>query len=109
MGQRRRAGRHGRPPHVSGGRSSGARVACRTAGTTGAIGVLALAFPLNAPSGSRQHELDAVEVPLLVIQGAADRFGVPDIATVVKGDHSLKSDRGAIADAIRAWLTSLRR
>ena len=96
-------------PHIVGGRSSGARVACRTAAATGAIGVLALAFPLNAPSGSRQGELDAVTVPLLVIQGENDRYGVPEGATVVKGDHSLKADRGTIAEAIRAWLTSLRR
>jgi predicted alpha/beta-hydrolase family hydrolase len=96
-------------PHISGGRSSGARVACRTAADTGAIGVLALAFPLITPSGAnRQDELDAVAVPLLVVQGASDRFGMPANATQVQGDHSLKGDRGAIAEAVRTWLTSLR-
>jgi predicted alpha/beta-hydrolase family hydrolase len=95
-------------PHISGGRSSGARVACRTAAATGAIGVLALAFPLIAPSGSRQDELDAVEVPLLVVQGVNDRFGMPPGAVQVQGDHGLKGDRGAIAEAIRTWLATLR-
>jgi predicted alpha/beta-hydrolase family hydrolase len=96
-------------PHISGGRSSGARVACRTAQATGAIGVLALAFPLNTPSGaSRQDELDAVAVPLLVVQGVNDRFGMPDGAVQVQGDHGLKGDRGAIAEAIRTWLKTLR-
>lgn len=95
-------------PLIFGGRSSGARVACRTAAAGGAIGVLALAFPLNAPSGSRQDELDAVEVPLLIVQGESDRFGVPEQAVRVKGDHSLKADRLRIAEVIREWLTSLR-
>jgi predicted alpha/beta-hydrolase family hydrolase len=96
-------------PHIAGGRSSGARVACRTAKTTGAIGVLALAFPLITPSGaSRQDELDAVDVPLLVVQGVNDRFGMPDGAVQVSGDHGLKGDRGAIAEAIRTWLRTLR-
>jgi uncharacterized protein len=95
-------------PHVSGGRSSGARVACRTAADTGAIGVLCLAFPLITPRGvSRQDELDLVRVPLLVVQGERDRFGVPGGAVVVKGDHGLKSDRKAIADAVRTWLRHL--
>jgi predicted alpha/beta-hydrolase family hydrolase len=84
-------------------------VACRTAQATGAIGVLALAFPLNTPSGaSRQDELDAVAVPLLVVQGVNDRFGMPDGAVQVQGDHGLKGDRGAIAEAIRTWLKTLR-
>jgi hypothetical protein len=55
-----------------------ARVACRTAEAVGAVGVLCLAFPLVAPSGkSRQEELDGVSVPVLVVQGERDRFGVP--------------------------------
>jgi predicted alpha/beta-hydrolase family hydrolase len=95
-------------PLITGGRSSGARVACRTAAATGAIGVLALAFPLITPKGaSRQDELDAVTVPLLIVQGANDRFGVPDGATVVKGDHGLRSDLPAVAEAARAWLKTL--
>jgi predicted alpha/beta-hydrolase family hydrolase len=95
-------------PLIFGGRSSGARVACRTARDGGAIGVLALAFPLVAPSGSRQEELDQVEVPLLVIQGVSDRFGMPANAHQVKGDHGLKSDSAAIGEAIRTWLQTLR-
>src|SRR6476659_5405487 len=59
-------------PLVTGGRSSGARVACRTAIATGAAGVLCLAFPEHPPGKpekSRLDELDGVEVPVLVIQG----------------------------------------
>jgi predicted alpha/beta-hydrolase family hydrolase len=107
-------------PLVVGGRSLGARVACRTATATGAIGVLCLAFPLQpagratapAPPPSRLPELDAVTVPTLVVQGARDPFGVPPPAphrTVVQvsGDHSLRTDLAAVADAIRAWLTTV--
>src|SRR5438876_905740 len=53
-------------PLVAGGRSSGARVACRTALATGAVGVLCLAFPLHPPGRperSRLAELEEVEVP----------------------------------------------
>ncbi len=72
-------------PLVTGGRSMGARVACRTAAATGSIGVVCLAFPLapprrasaTKPSPSRLPELDAVAVPVLVVQGANDRFGMP--------------------------------
>ena len=71
-------------PLVVGGRSSGARVACRTAQSTGAAAVLCLAFPLqpprrsgSAPAPSRLPELDAVTVPMLVVQGTRDRFGMP--------------------------------
>src|SRR5205809_477237 len=74
-------------PLVVGGRSSGARVACRTAEATGAVGVLCLAFPLQPPrrSGagaapSRLPELDAVRAPTLVVQGARDPFGIPPAA-----------------------------
>jgi predicted alpha/beta-hydrolase family hydrolase len=97
-------------PVVAGGRSSGARVACRTADAVGAAGVLCLAFPLLPPSGqSRLPELDAVTVPTLVVQGARDRFGIPPAAkrrTVIEvaGDHSLRTNVGAIADAVRGWL-----
>ena len=63
---------------ITGGRSSGARVACRTAAATGAVGVLCLAFPLVSPSGvSRQEELDETGVSVLVVQGENDRFGIP--------------------------------
>jgi predicted alpha/beta-hydrolase family hydrolase len=103
-------------PLVVGGRSSGARVACRTAEATGAGAVLCLAFPLQPPrrSGatrapSRLAELDAVTIPTLVVQGTRDPFGIPPATerrTVVQvaGDHSLRTDLGAIAEAVRAWL-----
>ena len=106
-------------PLVVGGRSAGARVACRTAGETGPVGVLCLAFPLQPPrrksgaeSPSRLPELDAVAVPVLVVQGERDRFGMPpesSLRTVaqVPGDHSLRSGRDAIADAVRPWLHAL--
>ena len=75
---------------VVGGRSAGARVACRTAAATGAVGVLALAFPLVAPGGrSRAAELALPLVPVRVVQGARDAFGVPAGAHVVAGaDHA---------------------
>ncbi len=97
---------------VTGGRSSGARVACRTAGATGAVGVLCLAFPLVAPSGaSRQDELDGAGVPVLVVQGASDRFGCPEPTgdrevVVVAGDHGLKKDLDVVGAAVAAWLSS---
>jgi predicted alpha/beta-hydrolase family hydrolase len=103
-------------PHVVGGRSSGARVACRTAGVTGAAGVFCLAFPLQpptrsraSPAPSRLHELDAVTVPTLVVQGVRDPFGMPPAApgrTVaeVQADHSLRTDLEAVAAAVRDWL-----
>jgi predicted alpha/beta-hydrolase family hydrolase len=97
-------------PLITGGRSSGARVACRTALETGAIAVLCLAFPLVAPSGtSRQDELDDAGVAVLVVQGASDRFGVPEPAdtrsvAVIRGDHGLKSDMPALRDAVAGWL-----
>jgi predicted alpha/beta-hydrolase family hydrolase len=104
---------------VAGGRSSGARVACRTAAAAGAIAVLCLAFPLRpprrpeaTPAASRIEELDAVTVPTLVIQGERDPFGMPLAAaqrTVVPvaGDHGLKADLSAVAAAAEAWLASV--
>jgi uncharacterized protein len=99
-------------PLVVGGRSIGARVACRTATETGAVAVLCLAFPLQPPrrsSSSRLHELDEVTVPTLVVQGARDPFGIPPAGpsrTVVQvpGDHSLRTDLEAVAAAVREWL-----
>jgi predicted alpha/beta-hydrolase family hydrolase len=97
-------------PIVTGGRSSGARVACRTATATGSVAVLCLAFPLVAPSGvSRLEELDGVDASVLVVQGSSDRFGVPEptdrrTVVVVRGDHGLKSDMPALEDAIASWL-----
>ena len=101
---------------VVGGRSLGARVACRTAQATGAAGVLCLAFPLQpprrsgaAPTQSRLPELDAVTVPTLIVQGERDRFGIPpatSLRTVVQvpGDHSLRTDPDAVRAAVRGWL-----
>jgi uncharacterized protein len=104
-------------PLVTGGRSSGARVACRTAAATGAVGVLCLAFPLEpprrtGPRPSRLEELDAVTVPVLVVQGERDPFGMPPAGsrrTVVRiaGDHSLRSDRAGLAAAVRRWLVEV--
>jgi len=105
-----------RDPLIVGGRSSGARVACRTADATGAAGVLCLAFPLQPPrrgdrppAPSRLAELEAVSLPVLVIQGESDPFGMPPAGprrTVaeVRGNHSLTSDLPAVAEAARAWL-----
>jgi uncharacterized protein len=101
-------------PLVVGGRSAGARVACRTAGETDAIAVLCLAFPLHPPGKpekSRLSELDAVELPTLVVQGERDQFGVPPAGpnrTLVRvpGNHGLKTDLEAVRDAIRGWLPS---
>jgi predicted alpha/beta-hydrolase family hydrolase len=103
-------------PLVVGGRSSGARVACRTAAETGAVGVLCLAFPLRPPgradAPSRLDELDAVTVPMLVVQGERDPFGMPPPGahrTVVQvaGDHSLRTDLQAISAAVEAWLPTV--
>lgn len=98
-------------PLVVGGRSLGARVACRTAAATGAVGVLCLAFPLQPPRAaqSRLSELDEVTVPVLVVQGARDPFGIPPATarrTVVQvaGDHGLRTDLEAVAAAVRGWL-----
>jgi predicted alpha/beta-hydrolase family hydrolase len=104
---------------VVGGRSLGARVACRTAEAAGAVGVLCLAFPLlpprragGKPAESRLPELEAVTVPTLVVQGERDRFGIPPpgpLRTVVRvgGDHSLRTDLDGVAGAIRAWLPQI--
>ena len=101
---------------VVGGRSAGARIACRTAEAVGAVGVLCLAFPLQpprrsgaGPAQSRLPELDAVTVPTLVVQGIRDPFGIPPATerrTVVQvaGDHSLRTDLDAVGEAVRPWL-----
>jgi uncharacterized protein len=105
-------------PLIVGGRSLGARVACRTAEELGAIAVLCLAFPLHAPGrggdpkASRIDELDGLQVPTLVVQGDRDPFGMPQPGrnrTVVKvpGDHGLKADLEGIADAVRTWLPTV--
>ena len=101
-------------PLVVGGRSMGARVACRTVDATGAIGVLCLAFPLLPPRRkaapqSRLPELDAVTVPVLVVQGERDPFGMPPPGpgrevVQVPGNHGLKADLPAVAAAAGDWL-----
>jgi predicted alpha/beta-hydrolase family hydrolase len=109
-----RDGPFGDLPLVTGGRSFGARVACRTAGEAGAIAVLCLAFPVHPPGKpdkTRLPELDAVRVPVLVVQGARDPFGMPpDRArpprkvVTVNGTHSLASDRKGVHEAVSAFL-----
>jgi predicted alpha/beta-hydrolase family hydrolase len=103
-------------PLVVGGRSSGARVACRTAGGVGAAAVVCLAFPLRPPrrpERSRAAELALVDVPLLVVQGERDPFGGPDDFPAgpevvgVPGDHSLRSV-APVAAAVQAWLEAQR-
>jgi predicted alpha/beta-hydrolase family hydrolase len=103
---------------VLGGRSAGARVACRTAADQRADGVLALAFPLHPPGRpekSRAGELRAVGVPLLVVQGERDTFGGPAEVTAalaghpgrvhaVPGDHALTRDVAAVVTAALGWL-----
>jgi predicted alpha/beta-hydrolase family hydrolase len=105
-------------PLVVGGRSLGARVACRTADAVGADAVLCLAFPVHPPgkaddpAKSRQGELDAVELPVLVVQGTSDPFGMPaagpnrEVVTVA-GNHGLKADLPAVSEAVAAWLARI--
>jgi predicted alpha/beta-hydrolase family hydrolase len=101
---------------LTGGRSSGARVACRTAADTDANGVLCFAFPLHPPGRpekSRLQELDALDVPTLVVQGESDPFGIPPdsqnrTVTRVPGTHSLRNS-AAVAAAVSDWLATLTR
>ncbi|MFF5147337.1 alpha/beta family hydrolase [Streptomyces sp. NPDC013157] len=115
-------------PVVSGGRSAGARVACRTATELGAVGVLALSFPLHPPGKpekSRASELLGAGVPTLVVQGGNDPFGKPaefpegeyQLVEVPYGDHGFAVPKKAeigpeqavtiITDAVVAWTASL--
>ena len=103
-------------PLVVGGRSAGARVACRTAQSVGAPGVLALAFPLHPPgrpAASRAAELAGVRVPVLVVQGASDPFGTPEEVraavpgvpvVAVRGGHGFTADVGPVLATARDWL-----
>ena len=99
-------------PLVFGGRSSGARVACRTAAEGLAVAVLCLAFPVHPPGKpekSRMPELDGVTVPTLVVQGESDPFGMPGPGhhreiVVMPGDHSLKRDAKGISRTVEEWL-----
>jgi len=104
-------------PLVFGGRSSGARVACRTAAAGSAVAVLCLAFPVHPPGRpdrDRMPELDAVDVPVLVVQGENDPFGRPPPwhrreLVLLPGDHSLKADLGCLGRAVREWLERILR
>ncbi|MBB6172066.1 hypothetical protein HNR23_002126 [Nocardiopsis mwathae] len=101
-------------PLVLGGRSNGARVACRTAADLGAAAVVALAFPLHPPGRperSRAAELRGAGVPVLVVNGDRDPFGVPDAADattllVRPGErHDLAKDPEGVAGAVVEWIT----
>jgi uncharacterized protein len=113
-----RAGQLTGLPLIVGGRSLGGRVACRTVEATGAVAVLCLAFPLapppraGKPPQSRLPELEAVKLPMLVVQGERDRFGTPPSGpsrevAIVAGDHGLKADPDAVVAAVRAWLATV--
>ncbi|MFH9087996.1 alpha/beta family hydrolase [Streptomyces sp. NPDC017673] len=115
-------------PVVSGGRSAGARVACRTAAGLGAHAVLALSFPLHPPGKpekSRADELLGAGVPTLVVQGGNDPFGKPAefpegdfrLVEVPYGDHGFAVPKRAettqeraletVTGAVREWIASL--
>jgi len=108
--------RHQGVPLVQGGRSNGARLACRTARAVGAVAVVALAFPLHppgkadVPERSRAPELRSAGVPVLVVNGDRDPFGVPDAAdvdrlVVLAGEtHALSRHPAAITAAVGTWL-----
>jgi predicted alpha/beta-hydrolase family hydrolase len=96
-------------PLIVGGRSNGARVACRTALASQARAVVALAFPLHPPGRpetSRLAELEQAGVPVLVVQGSADPFGCPppgpdrDLHLVAGADHSLRRHLPEIAQTV---------
>jgi uncharacterized protein len=100
-------------PLIQGGRSNGARVACRTARAAGARAVVALAFPLHPPGRperSRAAELRETGTDVLVVNGDRDPFGVPDRAdatrlVVLAGEsHALSRRPGAVAGAVSSWL-----
>ncbi|NJQ00920.1 alpha/beta hydrolase family protein [Streptomyces zingiberis] len=115
------------PPVVAGGRSAGARVACRTARELGAHAVLALAFPLHPPGRperSRAEELTGAGVPTLVVQGGRDPFGRPGefppgtaLAEVPDADHGFAVPKRAdlsqdealdvLTGAVAGWLDGL--
>jgi predicted alpha/beta-hydrolase family hydrolase len=98
-------------PLIVGGRSLGARVACRTSGEVGAVAVLCVAFPVHPPGRpekNRLAELDAVEVPVLVVQGERDPFGLPPSGpkrsvVTIPGTHSLRSS-AAVEAVVSEWL-----
>jgi uncharacterized protein len=100
-------------PLVQGGRSNGARLACRTAPGAGARAVVALAFPLyppGHPERSRAAELRAAGTDVLVVNGARDPFGIPDATdaarvVVLPGEtHALTKHPEQVGQAVTAWL-----
>lgn len=100
-------------PLVQCGRSNGARVACRTASQVGAVGVIALAFPLHPPGQpgkSRDAELRGAGTSVLVINGDRDPFGVPepdettDVVILPGETHALSKHPAAVGSAVAAWL-----
>nr|WP_283137068.1 alpha/beta family hydrolase [Rhizohabitans arisaemae] len=104
---------YGELPLVVGGRSNGARVACRTAREVGAAGVVALAFPVHPPrrpERSRATELAGAGVPVLAVSGDRDPFGVPaaadvDRLVVLAGEgHELMRDPTRVGAAVAGWL-----
>jgi uncharacterized protein len=103
-------------PLIQGGRSNGARVACRTAVAAGARGVVALAFPLHPPGrpdSSRAGELRGAGVDVLVVNGERDPFGIPAGAdasrvVVLPGEtHALSRHPAAVGEAVGEWLSEL--
>jgi predicted alpha/beta-hydrolase family hydrolase len=104
-------------PLIQGGRSNGARVACRTARAAGARGVIALAFPLHPPGHpevSRASELADTGTKVLVINGDRDPFGVPaktraaKIAVLPGETHALSRHPEQVRRIVAAWLAALR-
>jgi len=108
-------------PLVQGGRSNGARVACRTAAAVGARAVIALAFPLKPPGPTGQSRLAELRdagaggAAVLVVNGERDPFGIPgvrdaDRVVVVPGEtHALRGHRAVIAGAVTDWLPGVLR
>lgn len=103
-------------PLIQGGRSNGARVACRTAVAAGARAVVALAFPLHPPGRpdlSRADELLAAQTDVLVVNGDRDPFGIPEATAGIRvvvlpaETHSLAKDPAAVAAVVGSWLTEL--
>ena len=103
-------------PLVQGGRSNGARVACRTARAAGALGVLALAFPLHPPGKperSRREELRSAGTSVLAISGGRDPFGVPDrgdasqVVVLAGETHALTGGASRITEEVGGWLRGL--
>jgi uncharacterized protein len=108
-------------PLIQGGRSNGARVACRTAAAVGARAVIALAFPLRPPSAAGQTRVDELRAAraggaaVLVVNGERDPFGIPGaedadrVVTVPGETHSLKGHSAVIAGAVAEWLPAVLR